>query len=280
MFKIGEFARLSKVTIDTLRHYDALDLLKPAKVDPFTGYRYYSAKQLYTLNRIAALKELGFSLDEIGPILQDNLTTDQLRGMLKMHLITAQRDLNTAQIRLDRVIARLNYLDQEDHMPTYEVTVKPVESLTIAAIREIVPTVEEMPERCGAMFGRLAQWMATNQLPFGPSMTIYFDGDEQAGGNFDTECSFIIPSAKAIQGIDPEKPIQIRQLDAVPMMATTIVTDDFHKKLNGLTPAYTAIAKWIEENHYRLTGPPREVFHGSPENGDLTAEIQFPVEKG
>ena len=67
MFRIGEFSRIGCVTIDTLRHYDALDLLKPAKVDPLTGYRYYSAKQLQSLNRIIALKEVGFSLEENMP---------------------------------------------------------------------------------------------------------------------------------------------------------------------------------------------------------------------
>jgi DNA-binding transcriptional MerR regulator len=60
MFKIGEFSRIGRVTIDTLRHYDALGLLKPAKVDPSTGYRYYTATQLQTLNRIFALKEVVF----------------------------------------------------------------------------------------------------------------------------------------------------------------------------------------------------------------------------
>ena len=76
MFRIGEFSRIARVTIDTLRHYDALGLLKPEKVDPFTGYRYYSAKQLQSLNRILALKEVGFSLEEIARILQDQPTNE------------------------------------------------------------------------------------------------------------------------------------------------------------------------------------------------------------
>jgi DNA-binding transcriptional MerR regulator len=67
-------------------------LLKPAQVDRFTGYRYYSATQLQRLNRILALKELGFSLEEVGHILQDEYTDEQLRGMLKMQLVLAERD--------------------------------------------------------------------------------------------------------------------------------------------------------------------------------------------
>jgi DNA-binding transcriptional MerR regulator len=60
MIKIGDFARLSQVSVVTLRYYDEMDLLKPVNVDPFTGYRFYSSDQLPRLNRILALKDLGF----------------------------------------------------------------------------------------------------------------------------------------------------------------------------------------------------------------------------
>src|SRR5215218_3665649 len=119
MFRIGEFSRIARVTIDTLRHYDALGLLKPANVDPFTGYRYYSARQLMSLNRILALKEVGFSLEEIARILHpsEKLTNNELRGMLKAQLMRAEQDMHAAQLRQDRILARLNYLNLEDEMP-------------------------------------------------------------------------------------------------------------------------------------------------------------------
>ena len=278
MFRIGEFSRLGQVTIDALRHYDALGLLKPSHVDSFTGYRYYSARQLLRLNRILALKDLGFSLEEIARILQDKLTNDQLRGMLKMQQALAESELQTIESRLNRINARLNYLNMEDNMPAYEVTIKPVAALTVAAIREKIPTIEQVPVRCGEMFDTIAGWMAANKLPFGQPMTIYFD-ESYTRENIDTECSFIIPDAKAAQAATPEAPIVVRELDAVPHMATTIAADEFYKQVDGLTPAYNALGEWIENNGYRIVGPPREIFHGSPENGDLTAEIQFPVEK-
>ena len=192
MFSIGEFSKLGRVTVDTLRHYDALGLLKPANVDPFTGYRYYSAKQLLSLNRILALKEIGFSLDEIARILQDNLTIDQLRGMLKAQLVRAESEIESAQSRRGRVWARLNYLNLEDNMPVYEVTLKPVEKQVIAAIRENVTKIEQMPERCSEMFDTIAHWMNANRLPLGPSLTIYHN-ETFTRENIDTECAFIIP---------------------------------------------------------------------------------------
>src|SRR5512143_1193812 len=143
MFRIGEFSRIGRVTIETLRHYDALGLLKPAKVDPFTGYRYYSARQLQSLNRILALKEAGLSLEEIARILRDHLTADELRGILKAQLALAESAIETARLQRERILARLDYLTLEDNMPAYEVTLKSVEALTVAAIRETVPTIEQ-----------------------------------------------------------------------------------------------------------------------------------------
>src|SRR5215216_6626607 len=134
MFRIGEFSRITRVTIDTLRHYDALGLLKPANVDPFTGYRYYSARQLQSLNRTAsfasvALKDVGFSLEEIARILHpsEKLTNEELRGMLKAQLARAEQEVEAAQMRQERILARLHYLNLEDDMPAYKVTLKPVE---------------------------------------------------------------------------------------------------------------------------------------------------------
>ncbi len=278
MFSIGEFSKLGRVTVDTLRHYDALGLLKPVKVDPFTGYRYYSARQLMSLNRILALKEIGFSLEEIARILQEKLTRDELRGMLKAQLIRAESEIESAQSRRGRVLARLNHLNLEDHMPAYEVTLKPVEKQTIAAIRETVQSIEQMPDRCAEMFDAIARWMNENGLPFGPSLTIYHN-DTYTREDIDTECAFIIPDSANAKRARSDKRISVRQMEAASLMASTIVTDDFYKKVDGLTPAYNAIAQWIEENGYKIVGSPRELFYGSVKKGDLTAEVQFPVEK-
>jgi DNA-binding transcriptional MerR regulator len=278
MFRIGEFSRITRVTIDTLRHYDALGLLKPAEVDPFTGYRYYSARQLGSLNRILALKEVGFSLEEIARVLQEKLTNEELRGMLKAQLLRAEQDVKSAQMRQERILARLNTLNLEDDMPEYDVTLKAVETLTIAAIRETVPTLEQMPQRCSEMFDSIERWVRRQSLPLGPSMSIYYN-EGFVRENIDTECSFILPDSDPARVSTPEPPIQVKKLDAVPLMASTVATNDFYKKPGGLSPAYNALAKWIEDNGYQIVGPPRELFYGSVAKGDLTAEVQFPVEK-
>jgi DNA-binding transcriptional MerR regulator/effector-binding domain-containing protein len=278
MFRIGEFSQITRVTIDTLRYYDALGLLKPAKVDPFTGYRYYSARQLLSLHRILALKEIGFSLEEIARILQENLTNDKLRGMLKAQLVRAESEMQAAELRREHILARLHYLNLEDDMPAYEVSLKPVERLTVAAIREVVPTLEQMPRRCSEMFDAIEQWLRANSLSFGPSLSLYYN-EGFTHENIDTECAFIVTDPGQLKTTRPAAPIEVREIAAVPLMASTSAIEDFYKKPGGLLPAYNALARWIEDNDYQIAGPPRELFYGSVEGGDLTAEVQFPVEK-
>ena len=108
----------------TLRYYDELGLLKPVEVDRFTGYRYYSADQLPRLNRILALKDLGLSLEQIARLLNDELTVEQMRGMLRLKQIEAQERVRDEQERLARVEVRLRQIEEEGKMPTYEVVFK------------------------------------------------------------------------------------------------------------------------------------------------------------
>jgi DNA-binding transcriptional MerR regulator len=108
VFKIGEFARIGQVSIVTLRYYDRCGLLKPNALDPDTGYRYYSLDQLPRLHRILALKDLGFPLEQIARMLEEDLSLDQLRGMFLLKQAQAQHMIDTEQARLTRIAVRLS----------------------------------------------------------------------------------------------------------------------------------------------------------------------------
>jgi DNA-binding transcriptional MerR regulator len=99
MLKIGEFSRLSQVTVKTLHHYDDLGLLRPAHIDQFTGYRCYTVEQLSKFHRIMALKELGLSLEQIGLLFEGEVSNEQIRGMLRLKQAEIQQQLGeeTAQ---------------------------------------------------------------------------------------------------------------------------------------------------------------------------------------
>src|SRR5919202_3179595 len=139
MFKIGVFSRISQVPVATLRFYDEVGLLKPMRLDPFTGSPYYAADKLPRLNRILALKDLGFSLEQIAHLLDEDLPTAQLRGMLRLKRMELQQRLQDEQARLARVEARLRQIELEESMPTHEIVLKHVDPLTVARVCTVVP---------------------------------------------------------------------------------------------------------------------------------------------
>src|SRR5688572_9642072 len=112
MFSIGEFARYAQVSVRMLRHYDALGLLEPAYVDPVTSYRHYAADQLARINRLVALKELGFTLEQIGPILDAKVSADALRGMLTLRQAQVTAQIDADQERLAQIERRLRAIER------------------------------------------------------------------------------------------------------------------------------------------------------------------------
>src|SRR5215813_7359182 len=129
MFKIGDFSRLSRVSVRMLHHYDEIGLFKPLRVDEFTGYRYYAFEQLPRLNRILALKDLGFSLEQIAEMLDEELPAAQIRGMLRLRQAELQQQAQEIRERLARVEARLRQIEEEGKMPDQEVILKQVAPL-------------------------------------------------------------------------------------------------------------------------------------------------------
>ena len=123
MYGIGTVARLAQVSVRTLRHYDDIGLLEPAHVDPRTGYRSYSPEQLHRLHRILVLRDLGVPLSEIRQLLEEDVSVEQLRGILRLRQAQAEARLGAQRQQLARVEARLAQL--EGHaMSDYEVIVK------------------------------------------------------------------------------------------------------------------------------------------------------------
>ena len=144
MLKIGDFSRISQVTIKALRLYDALGLLQPASIDPFTSYRYYTLDQLADIHRIMALKEMGLSLDQIRDLLSSDLPLEQLRGMLRMKRAELHQRIDEETLRLRQAEFRLRQLELEENMPTLDVVIKKVEPLYALTVRAIVPTRFQM----------------------------------------------------------------------------------------------------------------------------------------
>lgn len=107
MLKIGEFARLAGVTVKTLRYYARLGLLKPARVDRFTGYRYYTEEQREALERIREMQALGFTLEQVKRLMQREVQAQEWKELLTRKRLELIQRLRTDQTRLDLVDTHL-----------------------------------------------------------------------------------------------------------------------------------------------------------------------------
>ena len=85
MLKIGDFSRLSRVSVRMLRYYDDAELLKPEKIDEFTGYRYYSESQLPVMWKINTLKDMGFGVAAIREIMKCSDNPKEMEKLLILH---------------------------------------------------------------------------------------------------------------------------------------------------------------------------------------------------
>ena len=202
MIKIGDFARLGQVSVVTLRHYDEIGLLKPVAVDGFTGYRYYSVAQLPRLNRILALKDLGFSLEQIEVVL-NGLTLDQLRGMLKLRHAEVEQQLAQEQGRLARIAARLRQIESEETMPDYDVVFKTIPPMLVASRRVTIPTNDQVPAYLGPAFTEAGNHVKQHGAKaVGPCLAIWHQAAE-VHANEDAEAAVPIdhriPSTERVQ---------------------------------------------------------------------------------
>lgn len=269
MIRIGDFSKISRISVKTLRYYDEMGLLKPVEVDAYTGYRLYEYSQLSRLNRILALKDLGFSLEEIGRLLDDALSAEQIRGMLKLRETEARQRVQEEAERLKRVEARLRQIEQETIMSKYDVVIKSVGAMKVASVRDVVPT----PPEQGRLWNELEGYLAMNHVrASAPCLSLYHD-DEYKERDWDIEVCEPIAA-----DVSESARVKVRELPAVATMACTI----HHGPFTALSEAYDALMKWINENGYEVTGPAREVYireakNGSQDDPNTVTEVQFPV---
>lgn len=271
MIKIGDFSKLSLVSVKTLRYYDEMGLLQPIETDRSTSYRFYSLDQLPRLNRILALKDLGFSLEQIAQALENGVTLEQLRGMLRLKQAEQQQRVQEEQERLVRVEARLRQIEMEADVSKYDVVVKKLELVKVASLRRIIPN----PQAIGPMFEELFTYIGKKGVrPMSAPYGIWHD-HEYKEENLDAEVA--VPVAQSFSGGEG---VQSAELPAVPLAACVIHQGPYE----NFTQAYTAIGEWISANGYRMIGPYREIYLRGPgpkpmDPASYVTEIQIPVEK-
>lgn len=271
MLKIGEFSKLSRISIRMLRHYDEIGLLMPEMIDDFTGYRYYSEAQLPIVNRITALKDMGFSLAMIAEILESY--TDQ--EALKKYLIIKQREVCEKQEEVGRMLRLLettiNRLGKDEAVMKYNVTLKELPKRTVASVRQVIPSYKAegmlwgiLMEECGPL----------NVQADDPCYTLaIFHDAEHKESNVDVEIQ------KSIKGTYPNtEHVIFKTVEPILMASAT-----YKGSYDQINEVNEAVANWVRDNDYAFDGVSFCIYHVSPyetQNPDeLVTEVCYPVRK-
>jgi DNA-binding transcriptional MerR regulator len=277
MLKIGEFSKLARVPVATLRYYDQVGLLRPVEVDRFTGYRFYLVSQLSRLNRILALKGLGFSLEQIGEVLAEGLTPEQMRGMLRLRHAQISQQLSQMRGQLVEVEARLQQIEREAAVPDHAVILKRVEPLLVASVRAILPTHSAVGALFGEVYDAIRPYVGEALYPCpedgGQTLVLWYDSEFKER-DFDGAAAFMLRCLVPESGR-----VRVHELPAATVAATI-----HHGSYDTIGDAHEAAIRWIDANGYRIAGPDRELnlHHTMPirqDNPSYVTEIQYPVEK-
>ncbi|WP_188069869.1 MerR family transcriptional regulator [Brevibacillus brevis] len=268
MFKISEFSRLSRIPLQTLRYYDQIGILKPAKIDDTTGYRYYCAEQLLQINRIVIFKELGFSLQQIAQLLHENIPAEQIRGMLRLKENEIQSLLEMEMSKLARIKERVQLVEREGRIEKeHEVVLKQVDGMHLISY-SARGTAEDIPWLF-QMFDSLLDASLKPSLT-GPQTVLW-----KETGTKDQLFDFGVGYATKTESVKLPEQIERSFLPAE-TMATLLFRSDSTMKES----ACLDLATWIEQHGYciRDEQPGREFYVPlSEEPGVELIEIQIPI---
>ena len=242
MLKIGEFSKLSRVSIRMLRHYDDIGLLKPAEIDNFTGYRYYREEQLFDIGRITSLKDMGFALADIIKIL------DSYDDKEKMDAFLSERQKELSKLS--------------------KVTVKTIPERYAATVQMVVPHYEDEGMLWNTMMSE-----CKNLVPAYPCLA----AAEFLDPEYKEENVEIIAWMTVSGSYNDTEHVKFKNLPEV-KVASCIIKGSYDQ----MGEAYATVASWIKANGYKMNGPMFNIYHVSPaqtQNPDeYVTEACFPIE--
>ena len=143
MLRIGDFSKLSRISIRMLRHYDEIGILHPESVDDFTGYRYYSESQLPLAGRIQALKSLGFGLSVIKEILVKYEDVREMKRFLLVKRKELEEEALETRQKLMLLDSTLKWIRKDGSLMDYNVTLKTVPERCVASVRQVIPAYDQ-----------------------------------------------------------------------------------------------------------------------------------------
>jgi DNA-binding transcriptional MerR regulator/effector-binding domain-containing protein len=270
MYTIGDFSKITGLTVKTLRFYHEQGLLIPSAVDDKTGYRYYDRSKIETARVITHLKSLDLTIEEIGAILRDAKDDADLRDIMER-----QKALLESKIKRYRMIVRsLNqFLAAEAETrklmtkPTFQVEEKTVEPMLIAGIR-----MKGRYADSGTGFSRIGK--SLGRYICGKPMLLHYDAEFRQD-DADFEACMPVRTEKQVDGIS------IRLISG-----GRCVSCLHNGPYEQMGRSYAKILDYIRGKGYEVQMPTREIylkgpgmiFAGNPRN--YLTEIQIMIEDG
>ena len=258
MFRIGEFSKLAMVSVRMLRHYDEIGLLTPNTVDPYTGYRYYSASQLAVIGRIQLLKKMGLSLSQITKMLELLDQPQKLESFLQMRHLELQQQQQQLSCQLSLVQSAIERLRKEQTMKQFHVEKKTFPQMKVACLRKVLPTYAD-EHQLWTQMNHAFQLLGPGKKMFENkcAMAVFFDEgfreqDVDVEIRVQLSDDFIIdqpPVNEVCFGILP------------PVTAATVMLNGSYDQIGHV---YEEIAQWVEEHHFQMQGPMFNIYHVSP----------------
>jgi DNA-binding transcriptional MerR regulator len=254
MFRIGEFSKIAQVSGRLLRYYDEIGLLIPESIDPETGYRYYSARQLPRLNRILVLKELGLSLEQITRLLEQDTTPSEIRGMLALRKAQIEQSVQEEMARLRISVPALQFL----------------------ALREVLPGMSAIQRLVKHIYTVVPSVVGHNSLG---NIAIVVHSPVYDPEALDVEIGYLL-TGKAPKSVrlSEERVLTLRELPALDTVATLAHVG----QVNATHSGYGELGTWIEQKGWQMSGAGREILMQLPlhsEEDEAVIEIQLPVSR-
>lgn len=267
--KIGEFSRLCRVTVRTLRHYEQIRLLVPEIVDEFTGYRYYAVGQLQKMQSIMLLKELGYTLEEISDLWYESSHTPTVES-LEEKLIVCEKEIKRLTERHRMLKAMISSQNKLNNME--KIYIESLPAITVASHRTIISSYQELGELCCNVIGPEMARLGCDCTEPGYCYTIEHGGYKPQ----DIDIEYCEKVTK--KGVDSSI-IKFKDIPEVPTAVCMKVFGSYDK----LYQSYINLFAWIEAEGYKIVGDPRANYIDgiwNQEDSDkwLTI-IQVPVEK-
>ncbi|HEY2881109.1 MAG TPA: MerR family transcriptional regulator [Pirellulales bacterium] len=260
LFTIGEFSKITGLTVKTLRFYHEEGLLAPSAIDDLTGYRFYDAGKIETARMIAELRALEFSLPEITEIVNQCREESDLLEILarhKLQLAAKAQHYRQIEARLDQIIRQQREARAIMNQNVFAVEEKIIETIVIAAVR-----MKGRYRDCGQGFSQIGRRLG--RFINGPCFLLHYN-DEYREDDADFEACFpLIAAADGNLASAGNKAEDVNQISIRELPGGKCVALKHQGPYDQLEPAYQIILTYAKEKQYEIALPTREVYLKGP----------------